>query len=192
MNANKKNKKAEKADVPLKKKGLANRMTRKRLAEFPELENIQSTVENLLHQVAPGEGLEVVKDLMVDDNVEVGKEVQTMRVAEVAKNDIVFFNQEEVIGEAYQASAYQTTNVSVEEHTIEVKKTEDEASQASVDQTTVVSVEEQTIEVVQTKVVISHQEEDVDKASQSKESKKEVEQDKVEVVEGKDDDYGNL
>ncbi|KAF6163238.1 hypothetical protein GIB67_025102, partial [Kingdonia uniflora] len=32
-------------------------------------------VENLLQQVAPGEGLEVVKDLMVDDDVEVNLEV---------------------------------------------------------------------------------------------------------------------
>ncbi|KAF6163435.1 hypothetical protein GIB67_029284 [Kingdonia uniflora] len=47
-----------------------------------------------------------------------------MVAAEVAKNDIVFFNQEEVIGEAYQASEDQTTTVSVEEHTIEVAQTE--------------------------------------------------------------------
>ncbi|KAF6148059.1 hypothetical protein GIB67_024234 [Kingdonia uniflora] len=52
-----------------------------------------------------------------------------MVVAEVAKTDIVFFNQEEVVGEAYQASADQTTTISVEEQTLEVEKTEDEASQ---------------------------------------------------------------
>ncbi|KAF6165829.1 hypothetical protein GIB67_012726, partial [Kingdonia uniflora] len=90
---------------------------------------------------------------------------------EVAKSDIVFFNQEEVVGEAYQASADQTTIVSVEEQTLEVEKTEDEASQfiylhASANQTTVVSVVEQTIEVTQAEVVISHQEEDVGEASQ--------------------------
>ncbi|KAF6145708.1 hypothetical protein GIB67_010669, partial [Kingdonia uniflora] len=54
---------------------------------------------------------------------------ETTVVAEVAKTDIVFFNQEEVVGEAYQASADQTTVVSVEEQTLEIKKTEDEASQ---------------------------------------------------------------
>ncbi|KAF6165107.1 hypothetical protein GIB67_000691, partial [Kingdonia uniflora] len=48
--------------------------------------------------------------------------------AEIAKTDIVFFNQEEVIGEAYQASADQTTAVSVEEQTLEVEKTKDKAS----------------------------------------------------------------
>ncbi|KAF6155204.1 hypothetical protein GIB67_019730 [Kingdonia uniflora] len=251
MNANKKNKKAEEVDVPLKefegtkkeaftdeqfghvpliqlktliskipKKGLANRVPRKRRAKFPELENIQSTVENLLQQVTPGEGLEVVKDLIVDDDVEVGREVnfkaisseyggdllekgdekdnddkkdveenvkseeeqpqvveeddsepptvvvyyngkkdvqhanETMVVAEVAKTDIVFFNQEEVVGEAYQVSGDQTTDGSVEEQTLEVEKTKDEVSQ-------------------------------------SKESKKEVEQNKEVVVEGKDDDDGN-
>ncbi|KAF6134176.1 hypothetical protein GIB67_013573 [Kingdonia uniflora] len=54
---------------------------------------------------------------------------ETMVVAEVAKTDIVFFNQEEVVGETYQASADQTTAVSVEEQTLEVKKTEDDVSQ---------------------------------------------------------------
>ncbi|KAF6174997.1 hypothetical protein GIB67_026485 [Kingdonia uniflora] len=143
--------------------------------------------ENLLQQVVPGEGLEVVKYLMVDDYVKVNLEaisseyggglLKTMVVAEVAKTDIVFFNQEEVVGEAYQASADQTTAVFVEEHTMEVAKTEDKASQ--------------TTEVVKTEVVISHQEEDVDEASQTKESKKEVEQSKDEGVEGNDDDDGN-
>ncbi|KAF6143344.1 hypothetical protein GIB67_001288 [Kingdonia uniflora] len=202
MNANKKNKKAEEADVPLKKKvegtkekvftdeqfnyvpliqlktliltipkkGLANRVPRKRRAEFSELENIQSTAKNLLQQVTPGEGLEVVKDLMVDDDVEVNLEVisseygggllnwkkddekddddkkyveekvkyeeeqpqvaeeedsepptvvvyynrkkyvqhanETLVVVEIIKTDIVFFNHEEVVGEAYQTTYY--------------------------------------------------------------------------------------
>ncbi|KAF6156053.1 hypothetical protein GIB67_010977 [Kingdonia uniflora] len=210
LNANKKNMKAEEVDVPLMKKvkgtkkktftdeqfdhvpliqlktlipkipkkGLANRVPRKRRAEFPELENIQSTAKNLLQQVTPGEGLEVVKDLMVDDDAE------TMVVAEVAKTDIVFFNQEEVVGEAYQASSDKTTAISVKVQTLEVKIIEDEASQASTDQTTVVSVEKQTIEVAQTDVVFFHQKEDDGEASQSKESKEEVEHNKEEVVEG--------
>ncbi|KAF6149034.1 hypothetical protein GIB67_017306 [Kingdonia uniflora] len=162
----------------ISKKGLVNRVSRKRRAEFPKLKNIQLTTKNLLQKVAPGEGLEVVKDLMVDDDVEVNLEVisseysggllkwkkddkkdddkkdieekvkseeeqpqvaeeedsepptvvvyyngkkdvqhanETMVVAEVAKTDIVFFNQEEVVVEAYQASADQITVVSVEE-----------------------------------------------------------------------------
>ncbi|KAF6144040.1 hypothetical protein GIB67_037713, partial [Kingdonia uniflora] len=190
-----------------------------------ELENIQSTAENFLQQVAPGEGLEVVNNLMVDDDVEVGREVNfkaisfeyggnflewkkgdekdndenkdveekvkseeeqpqvaeeedsepptvvTMVVVEVAKTDIAFFNQEEVVGEAYQANADQTTVVSVEEQTLKSVYL-----QASADQTTVISVEEQTIEVTQTEKVISHQEEDVGEASQLvlKESKVDV------------------
>ncbi|KAF6138314.1 hypothetical protein GIB67_001464 [Kingdonia uniflora] len=186
-----------------RRKGLANTVPRKRRVKFPELGNIQSNTKNLLKQVAYGERLKVVNDLMVDDDVEVGKEVNFNAISsnyggdlleieeskngdekvddvekdgvekeseeeqaqvaeeedsepptvvvyynnkkdEVAKTEIVFFNQEEVVGEAYQASADQTTTVSVEEQTIE-----------------------------------------------SKESKEEVEQNKEEVVENKDDDDGN-
>ncbi|KAF6164621.1 hypothetical protein GIB67_032849 [Kingdonia uniflora] len=166
--------------------------------------------EGDLQQATPGEGLEVVKDLMVDDDVKVNLEaisseydgsllkkgdekdnkdekddddekdveekvtseekqpqvaeekdskpltvvvcyngkkyyggcrVQTMMVAEVAKTDIVFFNQKEVVGNAYQASSDQTA---------------------------------------------------VFVYLQTKESKKEVEYNKEEVVEGKDDDGKNL
>ncbi|KAF6157106.1 hypothetical protein GIB67_041567 [Kingdonia uniflora] len=168
--------------------------------DAPAIGNSSSATEIravVVRQVTPGEGLEVVKDLMVDDDVEVnlvaisfeygGGLLKTMLVAEVVKTDIVFFNQEEAVGEAYQASADQITAVSVEEQTLEVEKIDDEASQTSANQTTTVSAEEQTIEVAQTDVVISHQEEDVGKASQ------EVEQNKEEVVEGKDDDdNGNL
>ncbi|KAF6175930.1 hypothetical protein GIB67_003418 [Kingdonia uniflora] len=197
MNANKKNKKAEEADVPLKKK-----------------------------QVAPGEGLEVVKDLMVDDDVEVGREVNFKAISseyggdllewkkgdkknndkkdveekvkseeeqpQIAEEEdsepptvVVYNNGKKDVQHANEASVNQIIVVSVEEQTLEVEKIKDEASQASADQITVVSVEEQTIEVAQTEVVISHQEEDVGEASQ------EVEQNKEEVVEGKDDDDRN-
>ncbi|KAF6173685.1 hypothetical protein GIB67_000587 [Kingdonia uniflora] len=142
--------------------------------------------------VLPGKGLEVVKDLMVDNDVEVnfkaisleygGDLLETMVVEEVTKIDIVFFNQEEVVGETYQASADQTTAVFVEKQTLEVKKTKDEASQV-----TYLFF----AEVVQTEVVIFYQGEDVGEASQNKKSKDEVEQNKEEVVEGKDDDDGN-
>ncbi|KAF6142830.1 hypothetical protein GIB67_002694, partial [Kingdonia uniflora] len=175
--------------IPKIPNGLANRAPRKRRAEFLELENIQSTAENLLQQVAPGEGLEVVKDLMVDDDVEVGREVNLEVISSeyggdllewkkgekigeekaeddkdmhaypilqmgdlkqetvvvyydgkkdiveeanetmVTKTDIVFFDQEKVVGKAYQASADQTTIVSIDEQTMEVTKIEDEASQ---------------------------------------------------------------
>ncbi|KAF6144225.1 hypothetical protein GIB67_004898 [Kingdonia uniflora] len=57
------------------KKGLANRVSRKRQAEFPKLENIQLTVKYLLQKVVHVEGLKVVKNLMVDDDIEVRREV---------------------------------------------------------------------------------------------------------------------
>ncbi|KAF6177057.1 hypothetical protein GIB67_015932 [Kingdonia uniflora] len=118
--------------------------------------------ENLLQQVTIREGLEVVKDLVVDDDVEVGMEVNCKAILS------------EYGGDLLEASSDQTTTVSVKEQTIEVEKTEDEAK------------------VAQTEVVIYHQEEDVDEASQSKKSKENVKQNKKEVVEGKDDDDGNL
>ncbi|KAF6174701.1 hypothetical protein GIB67_008756 [Kingdonia uniflora] len=61
-NANKKKKNAEEVDMPLKKKGKGTKME-------------SLTDEQFDHQAAPGEGLKVVKDLMVDDDVEVGMEV---------------------------------------------------------------------------------------------------------------------
>ncbi|KAF6156466.1 hypothetical protein GIB67_040574, partial [Kingdonia uniflora] len=53
----------------------------------------------------------------------------TMVVTEEAKTDIVFFNQEEVVGETYQASADQATVVSVEEQTLETKESKEEVKQ---------------------------------------------------------------
>ncbi|KAF6168265.1 hypothetical protein GIB67_018245, partial [Kingdonia uniflora] len=113
------------------------------------------------------DGDEKVDDVAVEEDLEqptvvvyysgkkdVQPDSETMVVAEVAKSDIVFFNQEEVAGKAYQASVEQTTIVSIEEQTLEVEKTEDEASW-------------------------------------TKESKKEVEQNKEEVFKGKNDDDGN-
>ncbi|KAF6140258.1 hypothetical protein GIB67_000306, partial [Kingdonia uniflora] len=151
------------------KKGLANKTSRKRQAEFPELNEFQSTAENLLQQVAPEEGLDVVKDFIVDDEVEVEREVNLEAISSEYGGDLL---EEEVVGEAYQASTDQAIVVSVEEQTKE----------ASADQATVVSVEEQTMEVAKTE----------DEASQTKESKKEVEQRKEEVIECKDDDDRNL
>ncbi|KAF6163235.1 hypothetical protein GIB67_025099 [Kingdonia uniflora] len=115
----------------------------------------QEEEENLIQQVTFGEGLEVVKYLMVHDevddereaNLEVilfgygGGHLKTM----VEKIDVVFYNQEEVVGEAYQF-VYLLT---------------------STEQRTAISVDEQTMEVAKTKVVFSHQEEDVDKANQT-------------------------
>ncbi|KAF6139892.1 hypothetical protein GIB67_009739, partial [Kingdonia uniflora] len=71
-NANKKNKKAEEADVPLKKKVEGTKIEDFSDEQFDH--NIQSTIENLLQQVTPGEGLDEVKDLMVDDDVEMNLE----------------------------------------------------------------------------------------------------------------------
>ncbi|KAF6163571.1 hypothetical protein GIB67_022136, partial [Kingdonia uniflora] len=156
--------------IPKIAKGLANRAPRKRRAEFPELENIQSTAKKLLQQVAPGKGLEVWKKGEKDGKEKAEDDKEQLKVADeekvqdiddleqetvmvyydrkkdvveeanetmIVKIDIVFFDQEEVVSEAYQ--------------TMEVAKTEDEASQ-------------------------------------TKESKEEVEQSKEEVVEDKDDD----
>ncbi|KAF6149117.1 hypothetical protein GIB67_000895 [Kingdonia uniflora] len=147
-NANKKNKKAEEADVPLKKK------------------------ENLLQQVAHGEGLEVVKDLMVDDDVEVGREVNLKATSSEYGGDLLEWKKCKIDGEekaeddkeqpqvadeekVQEASTDQTTVVYVEEQIMEVAKTEDEASQsvylqASAEQTAAISVEEQTTEVAKT------------------------------------------
>ncbi|KAF6163548.1 hypothetical protein GIB67_002553 [Kingdonia uniflora] len=131
---------------------------------------------------------EIDYDEKAEDDKEQPQVADEEKVQEtmVAKTDIVFFDQEEVVSEAYQASVDQITVISVEEQTIEVVKTEDEASQsvylhASAEQATVVFVEKQTTEV--TKIE--------DETSQTKESKEEVEQNKEEVVEGKDDDDGN-
>ncbi|KAF6154479.1 hypothetical protein GIB67_028371 [Kingdonia uniflora] len=133
----------------------------------------------VVRQVTPGKGLEVVKDLMVDDDVKVNLEAISSEYG----------------GGLLKSSTDQTTVVSIEEQTLEVEKIKDEASQAIADQTTVVYIEEQTIEVAQTDIVIPHQEEDVGEASQSKEeveqNKEEVEQNKEEVIKGKDDDDGN-
>ncbi|KAF6142857.1 hypothetical protein GIB67_002721 [Kingdonia uniflora] len=71
------------------RKGLANRVRRKRRVEFPELENIQSTAQNLLLQVVPGEVLEVVNDLMVDDDVEVGREVNFKAISSEYGGDLL-------------------------------------------------------------------------------------------------------
>ncbi|KAF6144081.1 hypothetical protein GIB67_007542, partial [Kingdonia uniflora] len=64
-----------------------------------------------------------------------------MVVALVVKTNIVFFNQEEVIGETHQASTNQTTVVSVEEQTLKVEKTEYEASQTKVSKDELVLME---------------------------------------------------
>ncbi|KAF6135436.1 hypothetical protein GIB67_027310 [Kingdonia uniflora] len=130
-------KKVEEADMPNKKKKVEG------------LTKEAFTDDQFDHQVAPGEGLEVVYDLMVDDDVEVGREVNFKTI------------WSEYGGDLLEASVNQTTAVSVEEQT-----PESIYLQASTDQITVVSVEEQTIEVVQTEEVISHQEEDVSEASQ--------------------------
>ncbi|KAF6154047.1 hypothetical protein GIB67_018969 [Kingdonia uniflora] len=99
-----------KALIPkIPRKGLSNRVPRKRRVAFPELENIQSTIKNLLQQVTPGEGMEMEElkngDEKVDDVEKDGKEKESEE-------------------EQPQTSADQTTAVSVEEQTIEVAQTE--------------------------------------------------------------------
>ncbi|KAF6161281.1 hypothetical protein GIB67_009168 [Kingdonia uniflora] len=156
-NANKKNKKAEEADVPLKKK-----------------------IEDTKKETFTDEQFDHVPLIQLKTLIpKIPKKVLANRVPR--KIQFVYLH----------ASVNQTIDVSAEEQTLEVEKTEDEANQASVDQTTVISVEEQTIEITQTEVVIFHQEEDVGEASQSKENKEEVEHNKEEVIEGKDNGDGN-
>ncbi|KAF6169479.1 hypothetical protein GIB67_004760 [Kingdonia uniflora] len=121
----------------------------------------------VVRQVAPEEGLDVVKDLMVDDDVEVGREVNLKAISSEYGGDllemedseqetvVVYYDgKKDVVEEANEANTYQTTAVSFEEQTMEVAKTEDEASQ-------------------------------------TKKGKDEVKQSKEEVAEGKDDDDGN-
>ncbi|KAF6146110.1 hypothetical protein GIB67_010323, partial [Kingdonia uniflora] len=45
--------------------------------------------ENLLQQIEPREGLEVVKDLMVDDDAEVGKEVKLKAILSEYGGDLL-------------------------------------------------------------------------------------------------------
>ncbi|KAF6135116.1 hypothetical protein GIB67_040427 [Kingdonia uniflora] len=149
----------------------------------------------VVRQVAPGEGLEVVKDLMVDDDVEVRREVNLKPISSEYGGNLLEWKKGEIGGEEKaeddkeqpqvaneeEASPDQTTAISAEEQTIEVVKTEDKFGQASIEQATVVFIEEQTTEVAKTE----------DEASQTKKSKEKVEQSKGEVLEGKDDDDGN-
>ncbi|KAF6165550.1 hypothetical protein GIB67_006440, partial [Kingdonia uniflora] len=70
-------------------KGLANRVPRKRRVKFLELENIQSTTKNLFQQVMSGEGLEVVNDLIVDDDVKVRREVNFKAISSEYGGDLL-------------------------------------------------------------------------------------------------------
>ncbi|KAF6144175.1 hypothetical protein GIB67_004848 [Kingdonia uniflora] len=120
--------------------------------------------ENLLQQVVPGEGLEVVKDLMVDDDVEVNLEAISSKYGGgLLKGDKKDNDDKKDVEE----------NVKSEEEQPQVAKEEDSkpptvvvyyngkkdvqhanetmvVAEASVDQKTVVSVEEQTLEVEKT------------------------------------------
>ncbi|KAF6162695.1 hypothetical protein GIB67_022354 [Kingdonia uniflora] len=156
--------------LKIPKNGLANRVSWKRRVQFPELQNIQSTAKKFLQQVTPGEILEVANALMVDDDVEVGREVNFNAISSEYGGDQLEWKKGE-----------EKDNDDKKDVEEKVKSEEEEVQEASADQTTVVSVEEQTLEVEKTK----------DKASQTKESKEEVEQNKEEVFEGKDDDDGN-
>ncbi|KAF6175874.1 hypothetical protein GIB67_003362, partial [Kingdonia uniflora] len=118
-----------------------------------------STPEKTTKYKREGEGLEVVKDLMVDDDVEVN--------LEAISSEYDGGHLKEVQSEGLQPQVVEEEDS--EPPTIAVyyngKKDVQHANEANINQTTVVSVEEQTIE--------------------SKESKEEV-------VEGKDDNDGNL
>ncbi|KAF6134779.1 hypothetical protein GIB67_002180 [Kingdonia uniflora] len=76
---------------------LAKRVPRKRRVAFLKLKNIQSTAKNLLQQVAPGEGLEVANNLMVDDGVEVGGEVNFNAISSEYGGDLLERNGDEKV-----------------------------------------------------------------------------------------------
>ncbi|KAF6145362.1 hypothetical protein GIB67_016823 [Kingdonia uniflora] len=197
------------------KKGLANRVPRMRQVQFPKLQNIQSTAKILLQQVTPREILEVANALMVDDDVEVGREVNFNAISSKYGGDLlewkkgeekdnddkkdveekVKFEEEEVSEMEESKNGDEKVDDVAEEEDSEQptavvyytgKKYLQPDNEASADQTTVVSIEEQTLKVEKTE----------DEASQfvylqTKKSKEEVEQNKEEVFEGKDDDDGN-
>ncbi|KAF6175906.1 hypothetical protein GIB67_003394 [Kingdonia uniflora] len=138
--------KRERGLIPkIPKKGLVNRVPRKRRVQFPKLQNIQSTAKSLLQQVVSGEILEVANSLMVDDDVEVGREVNFNAISSEYGGDLLYWKKgeeknnddkkdvEEKVKseeeEVQEASADQTTFVSIEGQTLEVEKTEDEARQ---------------------------------------------------------------
>ncbi|KAF6155872.1 hypothetical protein GIB67_039203 [Kingdonia uniflora] len=75
-------KKAEEADVPNKKKKM----------EGPKKEAF--TDDQFDHQVTPGEGLEVVNDLIVDDDVEVGREVNLTSISSKYGGDLLEMGDE--------------------------------------------------------------------------------------------------
>ncbi|KAF6145282.1 hypothetical protein GIB67_041477 [Kingdonia uniflora] len=60
-----------------------------RRVHFPELQNIQLIAKTLLQQVAPGEILEVANSLMVDDDVEVGREVNFNAISSEYGGDLL-------------------------------------------------------------------------------------------------------
>ncbi|KAF6170973.1 hypothetical protein GIB67_014790 [Kingdonia uniflora] len=103
-----------------------------------------------------------------DEKVDGDKKVEDVAEEEDSEQPtaVMYYTGKKDVQHENEASADQITTVSVEEQTLEVKKTKDEASQASAGQTTVVFIKKQTIVVVQTEVVIYHQEKDVGETSQ--------------------------
>ncbi|KAF6159997.1 hypothetical protein GIB67_033081 [Kingdonia uniflora] len=221
-NAIKKNKKTEEADVPLKKedltdeqldhapliqlktlipkipkKGLANRYPRKRQAKFPEVDEFQSTVENLLQQVTLGEGLEVVKDLVVDDDVEVGMEVNLeailskyggglLEVSPGKKGDKKDDEDEKDVEEKVKSAEEEKPQVAKDEKIEESKNGDEKVDDVEKDGEEKESEEEQSQVAKEeeseqpTVVVYYNGNKDVQHDNKTKESKEEVEQSKEE------------
>ncbi|KAF6162912.1 hypothetical protein GIB67_021061 [Kingdonia uniflora] len=163
--------KVEDVEVPLKKKvegTQENAFTDIQLDHVP-LIFLKTLIPKILKKGL--EGLEVVKDLMVDDKVEVEREVNLEAISPEYGSDRL---EEEDIDEANLVTYHLFA--------------------AIIEQITVVSIEEQTMdvaEVVKTKVVFSYQEKDVDEANQTSvdqtTSLSVEEHSEEEVVEGKDD-----
>ncbi|KAF6135450.1 hypothetical protein GIB67_015303 [Kingdonia uniflora] len=191
------------------KKGLANRVSRKRRVQFPEHHNIQSTAKKLLQQVAPGEILEVANALMVNDDVEVGREENFNALSFEYGGELLKWKKgEEKDNDDKENVEEKVKSVEVEVQEMEESKNSDEKvdGDEKVDDVTEEEDSEQpTVVVYYTEkkdvqhdneasadqiTVVSVEEQTLevekieDKASQTKESKEDVEQNKKEAFEG--------
>ncbi|KAF6161103.1 hypothetical protein GIB67_007744 [Kingdonia uniflora] len=188
----------------------------------------QELVQEAL-QVTLGEGLEAVKDLMVDDDVEVGMEVNLKTISseygsgllewktggkkdnedEKDVEEKVKFIEEEQLQVAKEEEVHEMEEWKngdkkvddVEKDGAEKAKSEEEQPQVAEEEDS----EQQTVvvyyngkkdvqhanEVAKIDIVFFNHEKVVGEAYQTKESKEEVKQSKDKVVEGKDDDDKN-
>ncbi|KAF6134726.1 hypothetical protein GIB67_002127 [Kingdonia uniflora] len=165
--------------------------------EFPELKNIQSTTQNLLQQVAPGEILEVVNDLMVDDDVEVGRKVNFNAIPSEYGGDLLEWkkgdkkdNDDKKDVEEKVKSEEKQPQVAKDDEMEESKNYDEKVDNIDKDGEEKESEEEDSKQP--TVVVYYTRKKMYNMTMRLKKSKEEVEQNKEEVFEDKDDDNGNL